>query len=552
MTRQHPLLPKLTDQLAAGRCSRRDFLRSATLLGVSAAAAYGLADRLLGTATRGEARAEALPQGGRMRLALRVQELQDPHTYEWSQFNITQQVCQFLTRTGQDNITRPLLLDSWAPNEDLTQWTLNLHPNARWHDGRPFLADDVVWNLRRILDPATGSSGLGLMKSYMLQEVEKDGQKSWALWDANAIEKLDDRTVRLNLKVPQLAVPEHLFHYTMYMLDPAENGTFGVGSNGTGPFTLADYAVGEQALITAVAEPWGPRAHLDELQFLDMGDDPQAALNALESRQVDGIVQTDVLQLKSLQGMEHVVLYEATTASTAVARMKVDQAPFDDPRVRLAMKLAIDPARVLAVAHDNLGLPAEHHHVCPIHPAYAPLAPMAQDVEKAKALLAEAGHAEGLDLEIACRVSPNWELRAVEDMVAQWATAGIRVKINNMPSASYWDVWDKVPFGFTEWIHRPLETMVLSLAYRSGVPWNESGYANPEFDALLTQAEGTVDVEERRQLVEQLERILQQDGPIVQPLWRARFGAYDQRVKGFVMHPTNCIFAEQLAIEPAA
>ncbi len=294
---------------------------------------------------------------------------------------------------------------------------------------------------------------------------------------------------------------------------------------------------------------WGPEAHLDEVQYLDLGDDPQAAMNALDSRQVDGIVQTDVLQLETLRAMEHVAIYEAATASTAVARMKTDQAPFDDARVRLAMKMAIDPQRVLEIAHSGLGLPAEHHHVCQIHPAYAALPPFPQDVGKAKALLAEAGYPEGLDLEIACRVSPSWELRAVEAMVSQWKTAGIRVTINNMPSASYWDVWDKVPFGFTEWIHRPLETMVLSLAYRSGVPWNESGYANPAFDALLTQAEGTVDVEERRTIVAQLEEIMQQDGPIVQPLWRSRFGAYDKRVKGFRMHPTNCIFAEELAVE---
>ncbi len=226
MREDHPLLPKVCEQLADGRCSRRDFLRSATFLGISAAAAYGLADRLLGTATGGAAHAADLPSGGRLRLALRVQEVQDPHTYEWSQFNITQQVCQFLTRTGQDNITRPLLLQSWSPNADLTQWTLNLHPDARWHSGRPFVAEDVAWNLQRILDPATGSSGLGLMKSYMLEAEEKDGVKTWRLWDAKAIEIVDDHTVRLNLKVPQLAVPEHLLHYTMYMLDLAENGVF--------------------------------------------------------------------------------------------------------------------------------------------------------------------------------------------------------------------------------------------------------------------------------------------------------------------------------------
>ena len=123
------------------------------------------------------------------------------------------------------------------------------------------------------------------------------------------------------------------------------------------------------------------------------------------------------------------------------------------------------------------------------------------------------------------------------------------VNINLLPSAQFWDDWTNYPFSFTSWAHRPLGFMVLGLAYRTGVPWNESHYANPEFDALLTKAEGTLDVEERREIIGQLETIMQEEGPMVQPLWRALFVAMDKRVRGFVMHPTNYIFAQQLGIE---
>jgi peptide/nickel transport system substrate-binding protein len=91
--------------------------------------------------------------------------------------------------------------------------------------------------------------------------------------------------------------------------------------------------------------------------------------------------------------------------------------------------------------------------------------------------------------------------------------------------------------------------MVLSLAYRSGVPWNESHYSNAEFDALLTKAEGTLDVDERREIVGQLETIMQEEGPMVQPLWRSLYTVYDKRVKGFKLHPTSYIFGEELGIE---
>ena len=548
--KEHPYVAKLREQLAEQRCSRREFLRTATLLGVSATAAYGFADKIAGGSFIQPAQA-AMPKGGTLRISMVVQELSNPHTYEWSQYNITQQVCPFLTRTGHDNVTRPHLVSEWSVNEELTSWTFRLRPDVNWHNGRPFTAEDVAWNINRILDPATGSSGLGLMKSYMLNVIETDGEKTTEIWDANAIEVVDDKTFRLNLKQPQLAVPEHLFHYTMHMIDPEEDGVFGVGSNGTGPFQLVDLKLGEYAVLKAYPDYWGDGPYLDELRFIDLGDDASASIAALQSAQVDGIYQTDILQIPTLATMDHVAIYDATTASTAVARMKVDQKPFDDPRVRMALKLAVDPARVLEVAHAGRGQAGEHHHVSPIHPEYADLPKMPRDVAKAKALLAEAGYPDGVDLEIACRTAPDWELLAVQVMVEQWKEAGIRVKINNMPSAAYWDIWDKVPFGFTEWSHRPLGTMVLSLAYRTGVPWNESGYSNPEFDSLLSQAEGTADVEARRELMAKLQKIMVEDGPIVQPLWRARSAAYAKRVQGFRMHPTNYIFAEQLAVTEA-
>jgi peptide/nickel transport system substrate-binding protein len=110
-------------------------------------------------------------------------------------------------------------------------------------------------------------------------------------------------------------------------------------------------------------------------------------------------------------------------------------------------------------------------------------------------------------------------------------------------------VWTKVPFGFTTWTHRPLGIMSLALAYRSGVPWNESKYSNAEFDRLLAMAEGTLDIAARRELMARLEAILQDDGPIVQPLWRAILTFHDKRVQGFRPHPTRYIFGHQLAIQ---
>jgi peptide/nickel transport system substrate-binding protein len=550
---EHPYLPNLRSDLRRGRIDRREFLRTATLLGVAVGTAYAMA----GLAMPARAQSD-LPKGGKIRIGMRVHEIKDPQTISWVEpSNVLRNTVQYLTRTDADNVTHPELLEKWQASEDLKTWTLTIRQAAKWRSGRPFTSDDAIWNIKRVLDPKTGSSVLGLMKGYMLEQYEtgetKDGKpvKSVRLWSETAIEKVDDKTFRLNCKEAQLAVPEHLFHYPFFMLDPAENAKVKPGMNGTGPFELTAYNVGQNAVLKASAAYWGPPVHLDEAEFIDLGDDSAASISAMASRQVDGLYEVDISQLDTIKALPDVVMYEVTTAQTAVVRGKYDQKPFNDVRVRQALRLAIDQQKVIDIVFRGKASIGEHHHVAPVHPEYAKLPLLTQDVAKAKQLVAEAGYPDGLAVEIACKGDPAWELASVQVMVEMWKAAGINVKINLMPSASFWAVWDKVPFGYTSWTHRPLGVMVLGLAYRSGTPWNESAYTNPEFDKLLTEAEGILEVDRRRVVMAKLEQLLQQDGPIVQPLWRIVQTGYDRKVKGFHMHPTQYILLDELAVEKA-
>jgi peptide/nickel transport system substrate-binding protein len=225
-------------------------------------------------------------------------------------------------------------------------------------------------------------------------------------------------------------------------------------------------------------------------------------------------------------------------------QMKIDQRPFDDPRVRRALRLAIDVEAVARVALRGFGEPAEHHMVAPVHPCYAALPAMGHRPAEARALLAEAGYPDGLDLTITCKSWPGWELDAVQAMAAQYAEAGIRCTLEVLPAARFWEVWDKAPLAFVEWAPRPLGFMLLDLTVRSGVPWNTTGFSDPEIDALLVEVEGQLDVEDRRPLMRRIEARMQEVGPVVQPCWLSVVTVMSDKVGGFRLHPTTLLFAE--------
>ena len=553
--KHHPYVKELRKDLESGGISRREFLRSATLLGVSAGAAYAMA----GLSPEATARAGTPVKGGKLRVAARLGDISDPHTYSWGQQVFVRQTLEHLTLTGHDNVTRPFLLEKWEASDDLKTWTLHLRRDVTWaRDGRAFTADDVVWNLERALDPATGSSTVGLfagflMETYETGETDDSGAKktSQRLWSDNAIEKLDDYTVVLNGKAANLAIPESLFHQQLFMMDPADGGNFGVGSNFTGPYEIAEYEQGQRCLMQAREDYWGGGPYLEALEWVDLGDDPNAHLAALASDQIDGWPSVDNAALVAASGLEGMEVYEALTANTGAVRMRVDAPPFDNPLVRQAMRCAVDTTGVLQFGLGGRGYEGEHHFVSKVHPEYADIPPVTRDVEKAKRLLAEAGHPDGIDAKLYLKSSPAWESRVVQTMIEQWKEAGIRIEMNPVPAAQYWEVWKKVPLGFTDWNHRPLGIMLYGLCFRTNGSWNESGYSNPEFDATLLEAEGKLDVNERREVMARLQQMLLDDGPVVQPVYRSIYGIYTARLKNFTMHPTNYNYYKDVWLEEA-
>jgi len=538
----HPYIPELIDGLKAGRVDRREFLRTACLLGISATAAYAVAGRITGEAMLPAAQASEPKKGGILRFAMLVQEMQDPATFDWGEkANQARHMVEYLTITGPDNVTRPYLAESWSASADLTEWTFMLRKGVKWSNGDDFNADDVVFNFKRWLDPATGSSNIGLFSAMTVQydSGEKDDKGNPVMKTRmidGAVSKVDDHTVKLKLKSPVLTIPENLYDYPTAIVhrDFEKNGgDLTKTPVGTGPYVLTELRVGELAVLKKRDDPyWGGEVYLDEIHYIDVGQEAAAQIAALASEQVDGIYTLDLTTLDTARAIPNLVISQAVTAQTGVIRMNVNKKPFDDIRVRKAILLAADNQDIFEKSHRGLGSLGENHHVAEIHPEYHRLPPFQRDVAKAKQHLAEAGYADGLDINVNVgNTQGTWEQDSCLILKQNLAEAGINLTINVMPSAKYWEQWNLAPFSLTTWAHRPLGTMVLSLAYRTGVPWNETAYANPAFDEALTVAESILDVEERRRAMERVEQIIQDDAIMVQPFFRAVFSATSPRAR---------------------
>lgn len=540
MEKTHPAIPDAYDKYVQGRISRRDFLRLSTLLGLSAGTAYFLAAcgapqpaAPAAETPAGESPGASIKRGGTWTSSMQLQLLDHPARLSWVEgANIVRQFCEYLTLTGPDNITRPYLLDKWEANEDVTEWDLYLKKGIKFNNGDELTTDDVMFTMGEWLNPDVGSSILGLM-SYLsgMQDVEK----------------VDDYHIKLHLQFGNISVPEDLFHYPAVILHRNFEGDIIKQPVGTGAFTLEEYAEGERAVFKRRTDYWQIGADGDPLPYLDqltyVSTDKDAGVAALQSGQVDAMYDPRPTDFQALQGVEGLTIRPAHTAQCLVGRMRVDLEPWDDVRVRNAMKMCQDRAKIVQLAYFNEGDLSLDAHVAPVHPSYCEKDIPAYDPEGAKALLEEYAAEKGIDLPL--KVTLATKNDQAEPEIAQAlkelaAPAGFDISLDITDPAGYWDRWTEVDLGITSWTHRPLATMVLPLAYTKEAigAWNETRWTDDEFEQVLREAQSTLDVEARRSLMCTIEDIMQTRGPIFNSFWKNVWNVTSDKFQNIKAHPT--------------
>lgn len=507
--KRHPLVDDLVEQHRERKISRREFLRYCTLLGVSAGAAMTLG----GFSPIRKAWAASPKRGGTIKIAALVQKMTHPAQLSWPEpANQIRQVAQYLTLIDVENIPHPYLLEKWDVSDDLKTWTLHLRTGITFNNGDDFTSADVAFTMGQWLDPEVKSSMLGMMGGYL---------------DPSGIENVDEHTVKLHLKKPEIAIPEHLYHYNAVMLNHKTfEGDFLKAPHGTGPYTIETFRPGEICILKARKDYWQKGAdgqslpYLDGMEFIDLGKDMAPRIAALkngEVHMVDQGSQSGPDVMLAIRGDADFKTYVFHSATTKILRMRTNVEPWSDNRVRTALKLCQNREKIRALAYQNTGLIGQDCHVYELHPEYCKIETPKYDPQRGKALLAEAGYANGLDVELFVGSMFPDAVRQAEILKEDAAPAGFRIKIT--PTPQYFEKWTTYGLGITPWGHRPSGMGALNLAYTAeadGKPsaWNETHWVDKEFLELLDQANQTIDVEERRKIFCKLQNIQQERGSV--------------------------------------
>ena len=531
----------IIDEFAAGRLSRRDFIRRGTVVGISvpllgsilaACGSSGTSSSASGGSSSAAGKAGAVIKAG---IVTPTAAINPVTVADQGGLDMLGQTGEYLCLSTQTLTLKPVLAIGWSPNKTADVWTFHIRQGVKFHNGQPLTADDVVYTYQLQTNPAGKSNALSAFGGVLVP---------------SGVKKVDDFTVQFHLLAPNGNFPylTSSDNYNMIILpkgyDPAKwESTF----IGTGPFKFGSYTPKSGATFTRNEAYWGTKALPSQTQFT-FYDTQNPMVLALTGGTIDVVGQFAVSGAEELLTGSYNIIKLKSSAHRQLS-MRNDQAPFTDPRVRQAIALTLNRPQIVQALFKGYADVGNDSPFAPVFPSTnTSVAQRTQNISQAKSLLSAAGHGSGFSTQL---VTENFvEIPQYAQIVAESAKAiGVNISLKVESSTQY---YGKATFGNSDWLdatmslvdygHRSVPNVFLTAPLqttnaKAGTgPWNAAHFSNAQYDKLVTQYIAAADVSTQKNLAGQIETLLLAQTPIIFGYFYNYLTATTQGVTG--VYPT--------------
>jgi peptide/nickel transport system substrate-binding protein len=419
----------------------------------------------------------------------------------------------FIDKSGTPQMELAESIDS----KDAKVWTVKLRKGVTFHDGKTLSAADVVFSLKRHLDPAIGSKVNSIAKQ---------------ITDVKAADPL---TVEITLADPNADLPTILgMHHFMIIADGTTDFS---KANGTGAFVCQVFEPGVRSVGVRNKNYWKQPAHLDSFEFFAIPDDT-ARVNALLSGDIQLAASINPRSMRLVESQPGIVLSKTNSGNYTDLNIRLDMAPGDKAGFVEGVKSLLNREQIQKSALRGLADIANDQPVPPSSPYFnQDLKPKPFDPEKAKALFQKAG-VLGQAIPVVASDAASSSIDMAVILQQAGANIGMNFDVKRVPSDGYWsNYWLKAPVHFGNINPRPTPDILFSLLYTSNAPWNESQYKSEKFDHMLIEARGSLDQAKRKQIYGEMQAMIANEAGTAIPVWISNVDALSSKVQGLEPNP---------------
>ncbi len=570
---QGPVANHVIDEFVAGRLSRRSFIRRGTIVGLSVPtigaliSACGSDDTTStgsttpGTGTTGGSTdtttgSTAAPtKGGTLKAAggapSSASATLDPVLInDGAGLTLLSQVGQFLTLSQSDLTLAPQLASEWTPNDDASEWTFKLNPAAKFSDGSPVTAADVVASIERLINPDNKSNSLSAFSTGKLSP--------------GGVTASDDATVVFKLNGPMGNFPYIVSsdNYNSVILPASVTDTTNFAADviagkiaTSGPWTIASYDPTTGITYSPNPNYWGDALNLEGLEYIFYSD-VAAQVAAFQSGEVDALVKFEVSGGESLFDNPEVTVYELKSANHRQIHLRCSEGPFAKKEIRQAMAMALDRQTMIDSLFQGKASIANDTPFFDVFPSSGTRPESKFDIAAAKALVDANGGGFDVDLYgITYFEGPDLAV------LLQNAGKEIGININIQLRDDYYDVnWVRTydpsvagsNIGITDYGHRGVPDVYLNAPLKSfksvddgaGV-WNAAEFASADFDSAVDEYSASADLQSQKAAAEKIQGILQDEVPMLIPYNINYLAATKTNVTGVVPTAMGHFFTDK-------